>query len=302
MIIRTSSTSYGHFDPSISRLGARFHDRYNSAKPFPHIVLSDFLDEEILDLCLTEFPSDEAASVGYRRGHENLKFEFKPENLAPPLRSLFYSFNSAPFIGFMESLTGIKGLLGDPYFWGGGLHQVSEGGHLDIHADFNYHDAMRMERRVNVLIYLNRDWREEYGGCLELWDQKMTRCCERVIPSFNTCVIFNTSSNSFHGNPVRVSHPQGTARRSIALYYYTSTWNGTRRVHTTQFKARPDSSDESDVRSRLNELVQDFTPPIVIRAFRKLGRVGFRPDQSLSDGSSDIRDLIGSRRRTSSLD
>ena len=213
------------------------------------------------------------------RRQENLKFEFKPETLSPPLRSLFYSFNSIPFVGFIENLTGIKGLIPDPYFAGAGFHEVSQGGHLDIHADFNFHAALGLERRINVLIYLNKDWREEYGGCFEIWDQKMKRCRERIVPAFNTCVMFNTSSTSFHGNPAKVNHPDGKPRRAIALYYYTATWDGTRRAHSTQFKVRPELADGFDLRIRLSEVVEDVMPPVAMRAVRKLARV-VRADRS----------------------
>jgi hypothetical protein len=280
MIIKTTSTDYGYFDPSISALGAKYRDRYNSATPFPHIVLPDFLDENILELCLREFPSTPDSSAGYKRSQENLKFEFKPETLSPPLRSLFYSFNSIPFVGFIENLTGIKGLIPDPYFAGAGFHEVSYGGHVNIHADFNFHSEMSLERRISLLIYLNKDWREEYGGCFEIWDQKMSRCCERVVPAFNTCVVFNTSSNSFHGNPVPAKHPERQPRRAIALFYYTATWDNTRRSHTTQFKVRPDSSDKFDLSVRFNEVVEEVMPPLALRALRKLARVAARADRS----------------------
>jgi hypothetical protein len=280
MIIKTTSTEYGYFEPSVSALGTQYREQYNSATPYPHIVLPDFLDENILELCLREFPPVPKSIVGYQRSQENLKYEFRPEVLSPPLRSLFYSFNSIPFVGFIENLTGIKGLIPDPYFAGAGLHQVSAGGHLDIHTDFNFHAAMGLERRVNVLIYLNRDWREEYGGCFEIWDQKMSRCCRRVVPAFNTCVVFSTSSISFHGNPEPVNHPDGSPRRAIALYYYTATWDKTRREHTTQFKVRPNSADAFDLRVRFNEVVEQIMPPLALRALRKLARVAARSDRS----------------------
>jgi 2OG-Fe(II) oxygenase superfamily len=283
MIIRTTSTNYGHFDPSISKLGEPYRDQYNSATPFPHIVLHDFINEDILELCLREFPSAANPSADYKRSQENLKFEFKPETLSPPLRSLFYSFNSIPFVGFIENLTGIKGLIPDPYFAGAGFHQVNKGGHLGIHTDFNFHRAMGLERRINVLIYLNKDWHEEYGGCFEIWDQKMSRCYRRVVPAFNTCVVFNTSSISFHGNPVPVNHPAGSPRRAIALYYYTATWDKTRQPRTTQFKVRPASQDEFDLRVRFNEVVEDVIPPVALRALRKLARVTARTNRSPMD-------------------
>jgi hypothetical protein len=141
---------------------------------------------------------------------------------------------------------------------------------------------MRLERRINVLIYLNKGWREEYGGCFEIWDTKMTRCCKRIVPAFNTCVVFNTSSTSFHGNPVQVKHPDGRPRRAIALYYYTATWDDTRRAHNTLFKVRPDSADESDLRVRFNEVVEAVMPPLALRGLRKLARAAARTARSLT--------------------
>jgi hypothetical protein len=282
MILQSGSTKYGFFDPGVSGLGQQYHQQYTSAEPFPHIVFDDFIDEAILDQCLAEFPDVSSSEVGYHRNQENLKFEFKPERLSPPLRSLFYSFNSMPFLGFLEGLTGINGLIPDPHFVGGGFHLVTEGGHLNIHADFNHHALLGLERRINVLIYLNKDWREEYGGSLELWDVAMRGARQRVVPLFNRCVIFNTSSSSFHGNPEPVRHPARIPRRSIALYYYTATWDGLRREHSTQFKARPNSADPSDFTVGAQEFFADITPPILMRAFRKLRRTVIAPRRETS--------------------
>jgi Rps23 Pro-64 3,4-dihydroxylase Tpa1-like proline 4-hydroxylase len=276
MIVETQYTPYGFFDPQIATAGEQFRADYTSAKPFPHIVLDNFLDEEILELCQREFPDSSASRNSYARSQENLKFEFNPESLSPPLRSLFQSFNSRPFIKFLENLTGIQGLIPDPHFAGGGLHEVARGGYLNIHADFNYHELMGLERRLNVLIYLNKDWKEEYGGCFEIWDQQMRSCCRRVLPLFNRCVVFNTSSTSFHGNPQPVNHPAGASRRSIALYYYTATWDGTRRAHTTQFKVRPNSTDAFDVGVRAQEVLADITPPILFRVVTRVTRAARR--------------------------
>ena len=269
MILRTGPAPHWFFDPGVGDAGAEFHQQYVTAKPFPHIILDNFLDEELAQICMLEFPESPASNTQYARNQENKKLEFKPETLSPALRSLFYSFNSAPFIGFLENLTGIKGLIPDPYFIGAGLHEVANGGHLNIHADFNHHAPLDLERRINVLIYLNRDWKEEYGGCFEIWDNAMTQRSLRVVPLFNRCVIFNTSSTSFHGNPEPVNHPMGTSRRAIALYYYTSTWDKSRREHTTQFKVRPNSIDRFDFSVRMREMMSQVTPPIAMRAFER---------------------------------
>src|ERR1700722_7972190 len=145
MILSTNDSRYGFFGPEAASAGLQFRARYSSAKPFPHIVIDNFLGEEALDRCICEFPARSASHAAYDREQERGKYEFRPETLSAPLRSLFYSFNSAPFILFLENLTGIKGLIPDPYFSGGGFHEVVSGGHLDIHADFNHHEVLNLE-------------------------------------------------------------------------------------------------------------------------------------------------------------
>ncbi len=270
MILKMESPPHWFCDPDIGDVGGEFHQQYIAASPFPHIVLDDFLPAELAELCIREFPARPASNIEYARKQENKKLQFKPEILSPSLRALFYSFNSAPFIHFLENLTGIKGLIPDPYFFGAGFHEVANGGHLNIHADFNHHNLMDLERRINVLIYLNRDWKEEYGGCFEIWNRAMTQRCARVVPAFNRCVVFNTSSTSFHGNPDPVNHPTGAPRRSIALYYYTATWDKAHKEHSTQFKVRPRSVDQFDIGGRLREIGNELAPPIARRAFVRL--------------------------------
>ena len=164
MILKAGPAPFWFFDPSSQEIGIEYHAQYADAKPFPHIILDDFLPEDLAEVCVTQFPQRPESYTGYARSQENRKFEFKPEILSPSLRTLFYSFNSIPFIGFLERFTGIKGLISDPYFSGAGLHEVATGGHLNIHADFNHQAQMDLDRRINVLIYLNsqlegRIWR-----------------------------------------------------------------------------------------------------------------------------------------------
>ncbi|MGN6849288.1 MAG: 2OG-Fe(II) oxygenase [Sphingomicrobium sp.] len=154
-------------------LGRSLASRYQSASPFPHIVIDDFVYREILDLVLRELPASEGARF-FDRDQERYKFQFAPYEVASGhIRNLFAELNSEAFLGFLEELTGIQGLISDPYFAGGGLHETKQGGHLGIHADFNVHRRMNVERRINLLIYLNEDWQPQYGGQLELWDKKM---------------------------------------------------------------------------------------------------------------------------------
>jgi hypothetical protein len=256
---------------AVRERGLELQVAYGSGDPFPHIVIDNFLPPEILDACLAAFPKPgDAADASFDRKQERLKESFHPDTLEPVARNLFYSFNSRPFIRVIENITGIKGLIPDPYFLGAGFHRISQGGHLSMHADFNHHKPMDLERRVNVLIYLNKGWKKEYGGQLELWDTAMTRCVQSVVPDFNRCVIFNTTEQSMHGNPQPINHPDGMPRRSIALYYYTSTWDEMKRDYTTQFHVRPGTKDSVDWQIKLTELANDIAPPLVMRNIRRL--------------------------------
>lgn len=223
-------------DDSESRaLGESLHQDYIAAEPFPHIVIDNFLPEEILDRCLRGFPELDETTDLYRSLNQNLKVGYIPDGLPLETRVAFQFLNSRPFLSFISSLTGVSGLITDPYYRGGGLHEIAPGGHLDIHADFNLHDIMHVERRVNILIYLNRDWKAEWGGDLELWDDALTKRMHAIDPLFNRCVIFNTGSNTMHGNPNVVQTPDGRSRKSMALYYYTASWDETKEAHKTKF-------------------------------------------------------------------
>ena len=172
-------------------------------------------------------------------------------------------------------MTGIEGLIPDPYYAGAGIHRIATGGHLDIHADFNLHKKMNLERRLNVLIYLNPDWREEWGGSFEIWDKQMTGKEASFVPLYNRMVCFSTGSDTFHGNPEPVNHPEGEPRLSIALYYYTATWSPSRKSHTTLFKPRPGTADEKDRMVARHSALRDFLPPVLYRRIHgPLSRLG----------------------------
>ena len=265
---------FGFFNvAALKEAGKDLAAQHNSAIPFPHSVIDDFLPPAALEACLADFPGQrDPDSRSFDRDQERLKTSFNPDYLSPQVRSLFYSFNSRPFLQFLENLTGIEGLIPDPFYIGGGFHQIEQGGHLSVHADFNHHKLMNLERRINVLIYLNKGWKDEYGGQLELWDEDMRGCVKSVVPLFNRCVVFNTTSTSFHGNPQPITHPDCTPRRSIALYYYTATWDETRKQHTTHFVPRAHTTDRIDWRIRWQELSNDLFPPLLVRNARRVKR------------------------------
>jgi hypothetical protein len=212
-----------YLDPrALAQAAAEHRDSYARAEPFPHTVLDDLLPEDALDLALEAFPNADTNVWKEYENYYEVKLEAQgEERLGDDLSLLLYQFNSAPFLRFLEDLTGIEALLPDPYFSGGGLHQVVRGGKLGVHADFSRHGQLPLHRRLNVLIYLNRDWKEEYGGDLELWDADRTRCRRKIAPIFNRMVVFTVTDWSFHGHPEPLTCPEGRTRKSIALYYFT---------------------------------------------------------------------------------
>ncbi len=250
-------------------------EAYRAQKPYPHGCFDNFIDPAILEKVREELRVLPEAETFFNRPQEKLKSSYQPERLAFYTRSLFHALNSRSFLAFLEELTGIDGLIPDPYFAGGGIHVVSNGGHLDIHADFNHHGKLNLERRINVLIYLNKDWREEWGGSFEIWNEGMTEKVAGFVPLFNRMVCFNTGSTTWHGNPQPVAHPDGEPRMSIALYYYTATWDATRKSHSTLFKPRPGTIDKEDRQDARHRALQDILPPAIYRRVaHRLRRMG----------------------------
>lgn len=249
-------------------IGAKYAEKYQSAEPYHHICLDNFLPMEIIEGVRADLASLPDAEMSFDAAEEKLKSQYSPDRLPAYSRHLFQAFNSRPFILFLEEMTGIKGLIPDPYYIGAGIHKTLNGGYLNIHADFNVHKQMNLERRLNVLIYLNPPWKEEWGGSFEVWDKPMEKKVASFAPTENRMCCFSTGSDTWHGNPEPVNHPEGLPRQSIALYYYTATWDDTRVAHSTIFKPRPGSADASDARDRRHRLIQDLLPPVV---YRKVG-------------------------------
>jgi hypothetical protein len=266
------------------QFGGSLSGDYCFAEPFPHIVIDNFLPEALIDKIYDNFPIERLeGDVVFDRGYEGLhKRQVQPVNCNGFIREVFGFFNSSAVVHFLETLTTIPSLIPDPHFNGGGLHETSKGGKLGIHADFRINESLHLNRRINIIIYLNKEWKEEYGGHLELWDKKMKNKVHSVAPVYNRCVIFNTDADSFHGHPDPLTTPDNITRKSLALYYYTAS----KRVyedtpsHGTMYKARADDDvvTKREVRrSTIDNYLRDLTPPIFYRIFTrvtdKLGRV-----------------------------
>lgn len=243
-------------------------ERYRNEQPFPSIVLDNFLVPSALDKALANFPNaDSEQWTKYHHFNEKKQAQTKRELIPAASLRIIDELNSAGFVKFISEMTGIPALMPDPSLEGGGLHQSKRGGFLNIHADFTahpHHDDWA--RRVNVLIYLNKNWQESYGGQLQLWDKKAKHCVKKISPIFNRCVIFSTDPDSFHGHPEPLACPPDTTRKSIALYYFTKE-SGPFFRRSTEYRAKPTDS--------LKKKTTVFADNMALRGFdyvkRKIG-------------------------------
>jgi hypothetical protein len=249
---------------------------YGQAKPCPHVVLDDFLPPDLAMSLAAEFPGPEAPLWHrFSGGEQRSKLQLSDDARIPGgLRTLIAALNSGEFLGVLEKITTIANLVADAKLLGGGLHQTLPGGKLDVHIDYSHHPGNRLSRRLNLILYLTPGWQPEWGGNFELWDPKVSRCEKSVAPLFNRAVIFSTTPTSYHGQPEPVACPAGTARKSVALYYYS---NGRPEEigdiveHNTLFERRP--GDRFNVgnwfrRVGSGGLVRDLMPPLFYRTMR----------------------------------
>ncbi len=241
---------YFFFDPSLISLGKEKHAQYMAASPFPHAVFDNFLPPDVANKIYDEFPPSDfknfktLKSTGHKHKLAKLSYSYF-EGVSPFCRQILAEFNGMVFLEFLENLTGIEPLIADPHFKGGSFHQILRGGSLGIHADFNRDERRLLDRRINVLFYVNKDWREEYGGHLELWDEKMKTRVVKVSPILNRCVIFSTTRTSYHGHPDPLTCPEGMSRKSLAFYYYTNLDPNIKpkESHSTLWQNRPHENE-----------------------------------------------------------
>ena len=248
---------------------ARHAEAFASARPFRHLVIDDFLQPAVIEQLRQEFPAFERGNFIGDDGRPGGKstVDSMPQ-LGPAYRQLDDVIQSPAFLAYLGQVTGIDGLLYDPFYLGGGTHENRNGQPLRPHIDFNYHPSERWHRRLNLIIYLNEAWDDSWGGLLDLYRDPYAdpHPAVRVAPLLNRCVIFETTETSWHGFD-RITFPEDRpdlSRKSIALYFYTKERpvEETAPRHTTHYVSRqlPEhlvpgyTMTESDM-STLRELV-----------------------------------------------
>jgi hypothetical protein len=215
-------------------LGKKLNFHYLNAKPFPNVVIDNFINPTAAMWCFKElkesnlwatentinnpFMTDNQVNKWFcpwdSESVEIMKYR------VPTVYAVLQYLNSEIFLQFLKDLTGINNLIPDPHFWGGGCHKIQKGGKLNLHVDYNVNKVTKKFRVLNLLLYLNPDWEDSWNGHLELWNRKEKKREHLIAPIMNRAVIFNLSDESVHGHPVPLECPEGFERYSFALYYF----------------------------------------------------------------------------------
>jgi hypothetical protein len=209
--------------------------------PFPHFAADNIFPESVLrEIIQNEFPDHPTPSnagankdikkdcprggLCFNSANQENKIQFSGmQSYGPATVALFTFLKSPVMMHFLEKMSGIYGLIADDMHAGSGLHQTLPGGLLGLHSDFNKHKVTGLHRRVNMFVYLNPDWKESYGGYLELWPKDLSVCQANLLPTLGRFAMFSSTDYSYHGHPKALACPPDRSRRSLALYYYTKT-------------------------------------------------------------------------------
>lgn len=225
----------------LNRIAEEMSEAFSSAEPYAHVVIDNFLEPTAARALVEEFDVDDGWTY-YNHYNERKMGMTDFDRMGPQTKETITELSSDSFLGILGKLCEIDHLVSDPDLDGGGLHKILPGGFLNVHADFQSHTTRpEWSRQLNLLLYLNDDWQDEWGGNLELWNDEVTEMVVSVKPIFNRCVIFHTTSSSMHGHPDPLACPEGVNRKSLALYYFRDEGIAQKLV-PTNYRARPEDS------------------------------------------------------------
>ena len=206
------------FGSWVKRL-SKIRSEFKSAEPFESVVIDNFLNKEYAEQLYKVFPENFNDWYVYENPIE-VKYAFDDINrLESPLRDYFYYLSTPDIVSLFSYISGIKELEYDEYLHGAGLHSHPRHGRLQIHLDYEKHPYSGKERRLNIILFLSKDWKEEWNGHNELWGSDLKKCIRKTAVKFNRAIIFKTNDISFHGLPEKIKCPPSLFRKSLAYYY-----------------------------------------------------------------------------------
>jgi Rps23 Pro-64 3,4-dihydroxylase Tpa1-like proline 4-hydroxylase len=217
------------------------HETFVNAKPFEHVVIPNFFEESFANAVFAEFPNPHESCLNWKHYDNPIeqKYSLNEFDGLPAVQKAFQILQDNALLSLVRSITGIDSLDNDPHLHGAGLHAYPHQGKLDMHLDYSIHPITGKERRVNLIIYMNRNWKDQYGGGLQLMDASFTKSTDVIMPAWNTAVLFRTSDMSYHGIPIPIQCPTGEYRRSLAIYYVSPPREGATKRYKAEFFPLP---------------------------------------------------------------
>ena len=217
--INSQNYNYKYFGEWIKNID-KLKIKYNSALPFEHIKIDNFLKKEYAEEIFKNFPTD---FENWHKYYNPLEVKYANddiENMNKSIKNLFYLLSTDKLIKVFSEITGITDLEYDPYLHGAGLHSHPRYGRLNMHLDYEKHIILKnKQRRLNIILFLTKDWKKEWNGDNQLWDKEMKECKVKTYPKFNSAIIFKTDEITWHGLPEKIMCPKGKYRKSFAYYY-----------------------------------------------------------------------------------
>jgi Rps23 Pro-64 3,4-dihydroxylase Tpa1-like proline 4-hydroxylase len=224
---------------------------FRSAEGFPHIIIDNFLQTDIAEALFENFPDRENMRKSYKNLNENKTEGSGFDEYHHYFKAVRSELGTEKFRTAFSKLTGIDNLIIPEDHRGSGVHQGFDGSFLDVHVDFSIHPTLQKHRRLNLLIFLNKNWKEEYGGHCEFWDKDVKNMIGNALPILNRAVIFECNQVSFHGYST-INIPKDESRKSFYSYFYTDIAKGVK-YHDTIFKARPNEGKAKKIKTDVKE-------------------------------------------------
>lgn len=248
---------------------AKLRAQFRAAKPFPHIVFDGLFCPDLLDIIWEDFGRVGADTLKARRSEREVTFRSRSDAELPASAQIYFdTVNSGRFVKFLTEVTGISGLITDCFLQRGGLHESRDGGQFQMHLDFTKHPVTNLDNRLVLITYLNRNWREEFGGALELWGEAENRCVAKVLPEFGRSILLEQTTTSWHGHPTPIKTPDNRPRRSLATYYYSNGLDD--RAAATRYNSHFLSDPDETTWARTMKAFKYVAPPILVDAGRLL--------------------------------
>lgn len=211
-------------------------NQYINSKPLPHFIIDDFLPKDIFDLICTEiknFPQDKWIVKNLK--NSGIRKETRDFTSSPALQETMIHLTSHSFVSWLNKITDCDQIIPDIHHLGAGLSAAPSGSFLGLHTDFNWNDTLKLNRKFNLIFYVNEKWEDSWNGELEFWDREKTECLHAIKPVPNRLLFWEYEQELIHGFSKPLNCPSGIERQNLMTVYYISNASPTSQPHKSEF-------------------------------------------------------------------